>query len=643
MMFGIAHQAGDRPVYPRPLPSNKFANLWHRWDFIEAKSLTNSGHPEWQRVKTFPLEPRPLMRRWGNSDLLVGVSFGKQTRYCMVDIDAGSQYHPDRYPSAYRQVLDQLEDIGLVEPLILTSSESGGLHLYYPLPISVSSYKLGHLLKRICEQGGLAVRAGQLELFPNARRFSLSSIVLYQAHRLPLQQGSYLLDKDGNAIGNDLKQFMFRWKRAASRQDSELLSESLQNLPKVIQCPYQRRSERAKTFEADERARIKPGWTCAGQTNSLLGAIARYGRVWEGLADEELASYIESVAVELPGYQDHCHHKDEIGKRSLEWARSSTKHYYPYSERAGKVDKPKHPTNEERQQAACERIKQAMKALIEVGKLALGITSRCQQLSGHGVSKETLYKNKELWHPEHYQEEPSVESEIPLSQALAETPLPSPSESQSPYPSQAPTFKITNPPQRSLGQSEPVSWLKDKKEEQTIGGCRGDVSKTAQSNLPSAENIGALLARVKGAAGKYWSSTLRQLVEVAEPQRVLSALDVYLHQCKRVKISNPGAWLYRAIVEGYELSADASNSATCLEFNEWFASARRANLAVASEHTADGEIWVYLADGRKALWSDVRWQPLTEEHASDERPVSMPDSIRLWISRQNFKGRDAMT
>ncbi|MEM9448841.1 MAG: hypothetical protein AAGA75_09920 [Cyanobacteria bacterium P01_E01_bin.6] len=636
MTFGIAHQAGDHPAYPRPLPSNKFADLWHRWDFIEAKSSPTESHPQWQRIKAFPLEPRPLMRRWGDPDLLVGVSFGKQTRYCMVDIDAGSQYHPDRYPSAYRQVLDQLEDIGLVEPLVLTSSESGGLHLYYPLPISVSSYKLGHLLKHTCEQGGLAVKAGQLELFPNARRFSLSNIVLYQAHRLPLQQGSCLLDEDGNAIGNDLNLFMFHWKRAASRQDSDLLSESLQNLTKVIPFPYERRSERAKAFEADDQARIEQGWTGPGQTNGLLGAIARYGRVWEGLADGELAKYIESVAVDLPGYQDHCHHKDDIGKRSLEWASSSTKHYYPYSERAGKVDKPKHPTNEERQQAACERIKQAMKALIEAGKLALGITNRCQQLSQHGVSKETLYKNRELWHPEHYQEDSfAMPTNVP-SPPVEETQPPLVPQPQS----QPATPEITNPLQRSLGESESAfSSPKVKEKEQT-------------KDLQDSTFPGEVLNQVKKVAGRYWSETLRRLVISARPQVVLKSLEAYVQQLRRGKISNPGAWLHRAIVEGYEPNSSSTETPALSGFTEWFDLARQKGLVVASEMSTGGEVSVYLSSGGKVLWKDLILQyPVESLSESDlvERgnqhdvneptpyePCPMPKHLRDWLAKQRL-------
>ena len=672
MTFGITLQAGARPVCPHPLPSNEFANLWHRWDFIEAKYFPDRSHPQWQRVKDFPLEPRPLMRRWSDPEQLVGVSFGKETQYCLVDIDIRSEYHPNCYPSAYRQVLDRLEEIGLIEPLVLTSSNSGGLHLYYPLPEAVSSYKLGHLLKHACEQGELTVKAGQIELFPNAKRYSASSIVLYQAHRLPLQQGSYLLDEDGNAIGNNLNLFMTQWKRAAARQDTDLLKEHLDNLAKVIPFPQQHLSNRAKAFKADDRARIEQGWTGPEQTNDLLGVIARYGRIWEGLADEELARYIAGVAVELPGYREHCGHQGEIAKRSQEWASSSTKHYYPYTERGDRVEKPKQQTNEQKQQAARQRIEQAMRELNELGTLASGITERCQQLSKHGVSKETLYKNKELWHPTHYREE------VPRDTTTDHPEITSTPKPQVEQGIEAISGVITDPGQRSLGSSELSSSApREINSEQTMGGCRGEIDESEVLGTDSQErDIDSLLERVKAAAGDCWSVTLERLIEATNPQRVLKALEAFWEQVKRVRISNAGAWLYRAIAEGYEPNHRVTISAEQAEFNEWFELAREAGLAIASESCADGQIWVYLSDDRKLLWSELikkysiqRLATLEpgfysylsvacsaqvpglldradtkgpeihqySEGNEEDRAVPMPGQIRQWIARQKMQ------
>ena len=676
MTFGIPQQASDRRVCPQPLPSNEFANLWHGWDFIEAKSLPERGHPPWQRVKKFPLEPRSLMERWRDPEQLVGVSFGKETNYLLADIDLRSRYHPHFYPSAYRQLLELLEDIGLIEPVVITSSNSGGVHLYYPLPEAVSSFKLGHLLKHTCEQGGLSVKAGQLELFPNAKRYSTSSIVLYQAHRLPLQQGSYLLDDDLSAIGNSLNQFMIQWKQAAAKQDIALLKDHLDALSNVVPFPQQQLSNRAKSFKADDEAKIREGWTGPEQTNDLLGVIARYGRVWEGLADEELAQYIESVAVELPGYQEYCGHREEIAKRSLEWAISSTKHYYPYMDRGERGGKPKQPTNEEKQQAALLRIEQGMKELTEQGTLASGVTKRCEQLRKYGISNATLYKNKQLWHPAHYRENlPENPSDSPEQESTAEP--------QAEQGIEEIPVGISDPEQGSLGSSDDNSSVPQVHSEQTMGGCRGEKDDPEKSEIQEVsidenevnsdeKNSESLLEQVKAAAGESWSVTLERLVEAANPQRVLKVLETFWQQVKRVKIANVGAWLHRAIVEGYEPNPRLTASAEQSEFNEWFELAMETGLAIASESSTDGQIWVYLSDGRKGLWNGVKSQKSGVESSSlmsylcqiseDESQVAtletglqtsfppsqaevwgpsvpMPEDIRQWVSQQKAKRR----
>ena len=47
-------------------------------------------------------------------------------------------------------------------------------------------------MNKAAEDAGLEIKKGQLETFPNTKRYNS----LFNGHRLPLQQGSYLLDKD---------------------------------------------------------------------------------------------------------------------------------------------------------------------------------------------------------------------------------------------------------------------------------------------------------------------------------------------------------------------------------------------------------------------------------------------------------------
>ncbi|MGK7912868.1 MAG: hypothetical protein AB4050_15550, partial [Synechococcus sp.] len=340
----------------------------------------------------------------------------------------------------------------------------------------------------------------------------------------------------------------------------------------------------------------------------------------------------------------------------------------------------------EKQQAACQRIEQAMRELTEAGTLALGITARCEQLSQHGLSKETLYKNKELWHPNHYREESSPEISD-CAEQLTSTLKP-----QAAQGIEAISEAITDPRQRSLGSSEFQSSVsREIKSEQTNqGGCRGVTDDSVMLAVVAGERNGeqpesksdeSLLDRVKAAAGDCWSVTLERLVEAANPQRVMKALEAYWQQVKRVAISNAGAWLHRAIVEGYEPNEGSTISAEQSEFNEWFELAREAGLAIASESSANGQIWVYLSDGRKGLWNVVRqkysadllvsqksgvesssvtpslcqifkdesqlvtletgWQTSVSpsQREVQSQPVPMPEDIRKWVSQQKAKRR----
>jgi hypothetical protein len=65
--------------------------------------------------------------------MLYGVRFGPTTRYCVLDVDKGSAYHPTRDRFAWRRLIAALEVLGLVQAVVCTSSYSGGLHLYFPL------------------------------------------------------------------------------------------------------------------------------------------------------------------------------------------------------------------------------------------------------------------------------------------------------------------------------------------------------------------------------------------------------------------------------------------------------------------------------------------------------------------------------
>ncbi len=149
---------------------------------------------------------------------LYGVRFGKQTTYCMFDIDAGSCYHPTRDQFAITRILAALEPIGLVSYVICTSSYSGGLHLYFPFEEPQTSWEVAAVVSTLLENAGFRLIPGQLELFPNPRPYAVDGqLGLFNAHRLPMQLGSYLLNQDFQTVSCYQHEFVQCWRFAQQR------------------------------------------------------------------------------------------------------------------------------------------------------------------------------------------------------------------------------------------------------------------------------------------------------------------------------------------------------------------------------------------------------------------------------------------
>ena len=117
--------------------------------------------------------------------LLRGCYWGETTRFGVLDIDQGSQYHNalDLFDLTYR-----FARCGLV----LTpyqSSESTGWHLYFFLSKETPSQEVETTIKSYLVSQGYQIKSGTLEVFPSGN-----------ALRLPLQKGFGWLSDDGKLI-----------------------------------------------------------------------------------------------------------------------------------------------------------------------------------------------------------------------------------------------------------------------------------------------------------------------------------------------------------------------------------------------------------------------------------------------------------
>ena len=403
---------------------DKFLALFpHRYDYIYAKHPEPGQTPDWKTENRHPLGDRILCQ----GSYLFGVRFGKETNYCILDIDAGSIYHPQRDPFAVSRILAALEPLGLVNAVTCTSSYSGGLHLYFPFQITQNTWELAIVVTTLLENAGFRLTGGQLELFPNPRPYAIEgSLSLFNAHRLPLQAGSYLLDNDFQPIWSAPHTFVEYWQFAQRRNTVE--RKTMQQLLKQFQRKQYRISGKAEKFVNDLNAEIELGWTGAGQTNRLLGRIAMRAYIFhhilcggERLTGQTLIDEIATTATSLPGYEEWCQHRHEIKQRAEEWARCiEGSRYFHYGYGNGKykskaeVSQPEQLSwNQRQSQAARDRIRQAIADLLNHDTLPSSATARWQTLTQYGIGGASLYSHRDLWHPNYLSLEAVEPVEIP--------------------------------------------------------------------------------------------------------------------------------------------------------------------------------------------------------------------------------------
>jgi hypothetical protein len=410
---------------------NEFLSLFpHRYDYIYANHLEPEQTPQWQTERRYPLSDRILHQ----GAYLFGVRFGKETSYCMLDIDIGSAYHPNRDSLAIARILAALEPLGLVSTIACTSSYSNGLHLYFPFVEVQNSWEIAMVVEALLQRAGFRLSPGQLELFPNPRPYSVKGNPgLFNAHRLPMQVGSYLLNQDFQPIGCDQHQFVQQW-RLVQHRNSCLNQKTLHRLLKQFCRSSYCVSGKAEKFINDLNAEIELGWTGYGQTNRLLGRIAMRTYVFhhvlfggEPLAGDALVQKIVATAKALPGYREWCRHQHEIDLRAEEWARcvENSRYFHFGLSQKGAVGGVENPApiaelsqkdieheqvltwNQQRSEHTRERIRRAIGDLLEKEILPANATARFQALTRYGIGGGSLYRHRDLWHPVHLVEPPS--------------------------------------------------------------------------------------------------------------------------------------------------------------------------------------------------------------------------------------------
>ena len=430
----------------------KFHSLFpHGWDFI----LKETPESDWKTIKKYKLTEQKCWYKYIDPEKVLGLRFGNYTRHGLFDIDLGSIHDPREQEKSLDKLKEELEKWGITRIFFVQSSFNGGLHFYFFLDRLVNTFRLACVLNKVIEDAGLEIKRGQLETFPNTKRYNS----LFNGHRLPLQQGSCLLDKDYVFYSDRLEDFISAAEWSAEGNDTDLLESRLEEaydwfkVKKNTERVYEPTPEDKEFVEQVEyaqreikegflnkiRIEVEQGFTGTGETNDLLLTIAKLGRILYGLSGQQYIDYITETVTSCPGYVKYCRHKHEINRRCAEVARFGEKQWFPYRTRL-RADRPSYKyikdslTNQtnlnlERQHNAQSRIIQAVEYIQQeqgglpkkVGECKLFIRNVTKELFGVSVSDATLKKpeNLPLWHPKH-RDEPTEPTSAPHTEQSPE-------------------------------------------------------------------------------------------------------------------------------------------------------------------------------------------------------------------------------
>jgi hypothetical protein len=404
------------------------------WNYIVRPNCANAT---WVTCKKFPLSVGAFVNKFADPLNLLGISFGDITNYLVQDIDIRSPYHPANDSQEFDRFLSTLDKIGLTAPVIIQSSYSGGIHVYYFLARSLSTIRVATLVNVTLIDAGFHIKDGHLELFPNVKKYAPPGTepTHFKGLRSPLQpnSGAMILDRDGNPLLSEsdfsyeiqLQKFLELAIESAATNDIDLVEKKLdpaykkytKKIDKYQQLSGSKNfSPRALEWKENVEIEFEIGWTGNGQTNHLLGELVEYTIVFERITDRnEICKRVHERVLNMRGYHEHCRHQLTILDRIAERVDSNLKNVYsvPYCamppRRGGE-----YPVGSKRPAsgsgtgvnlhniATADRAFQRFLDVVDliadipnrIGDLIGMICDKSKQIFGCGFSNVTLYQNK---------------------------------------------------------------------------------------------------------------------------------------------------------------------------------------------------------------------------------------------------------
>ena len=314
--------------------------------------------------------------------IILGKRFGKLTNYLMLDIDINSPFHPRN--DGIEKILAAMEALGLCRFLLIRSSVSEGLHIYFPLAEPVSSWAIACAAHAALTAAGITIAGGICELFPNKKAFNSE----HNGHRLPLQDGSFILDNDFRCISSSKTVFLRQWQLCATHQGNQQLTEALTEKHKPLPKPV-------------SVGALPPiAWTDQGQSNDIMRKLVNYGDTVMGHKTiPTLGDWMVAVAPRLPGFLQFASEESRNDLTRRGWAYRWAKSHF----KAGRLYAAKSSSNHNAVVAAeaLERLLVALEKLVVVGKFGIKklwhmLSNISKELFGVGFGWKLFQKHRAL-------------------------------------------------------------------------------------------------------------------------------------------------------------------------------------------------------------------------------------------------------
>jgi len=317
------------PPLNRQSPFEQWLRTAHSGEWFEV--IERHESTGWSSIRK-PFTIDGLVKHFFNPDFISGLRQEKLVRYGVGDIDC----KPDSVSIYWNkfakspeliELEDRAERIGCRVSFI-RSSHSGGLHVFVSFPEAIHAWLAHWLMLWLLEASGMAVKAGQAEVFPSRIDYrSDGQRARSNGFRLPGQEGSALIVAESFYEGADT----IYGQLLDDLENTEDCREWKRALSKCKELRYHKLKTERNFSETGVIPETDIEWKKDSSSNEILGRITKIVR----LANRnircvgQIGRMVRDIAMSAPGFNQFASEetkKDlmrERGSWGERWAKSS--------------------------------------------------------------------------------------------------------------------------------------------------------------------------------------------------------------------------------------------------------------------------------------------------------------------------------